>query len=66
MCSKCDAMIHQDLLFDDRKYFLDRFYGHIPPTVNVNEDGKLVQTGWFIYFNVARPLIVVGVYFCSC
>ena len=45
MCSKCDAMIHQDLLFDDRTDFLDRFYGHIPPTVNVNEDGKLVQTG---------------------
>ena len=66
MCSKCDAMIHQDLLFDDRKDFLDRFYGHIPPTVNVNEDGKLVQTGWFIYLNVARPLIVVGVFFCSC
>ena len=44
MCSKCDAKIHQDLLFDDRKDFLDGFYGHIPPTVNVKEDGKLMQT----------------------
>ena len=44
MCSKCDAIIYQDLLFDDRKDFSDCFYGHIPPTVNVNEDGRLMQT----------------------
>ena len=37
-------MIHQDLLYDDREAFVDGFYRHIPPTVNVNEDGKLVQT----------------------
>ena len=48
MCSKCDAMIHQDLLFDDRKDFLDRFYGHIPPTVNVNEDGE-ASADWLVY-----------------
>ena len=44
MRSECDTMIHQDLLFDDREAFVDGFYRHIPPTVNVNEDGKLVQT----------------------
>lgn len=44
MCSECDALIHQDLLFHDREAFVDGFYRHIPPTVNVNEDGKLVQT----------------------
>lgn len=44
MRSECDAMIHQDLLFDDREAFVDGFYRHILPTVNMNEDGKLVQT----------------------
>ena len=44
MCSECDAMIHQDLLFHDREAFVDGFYRHIPPTVNVSENGKLVQT----------------------
>ena len=44
MPSECDTMIHQDLLFDDREAFVDGFYRHILPTVNMNEDGKLVQT----------------------
>ena len=44
MCSECGAMIHQDLLFHDREASMDGFYRHIPPTVNVNEDRKLVQT----------------------
>lgn len=46
--------------------FVDGFYRHILPTVNVNEDGKLVQTSYFIYFNVSGLLIVMGIYFCSC
>ena len=28
------------LLFDDREAFVDGFYRHILPTVNMNEDGS--------------------------
>lgn len=44
MCTECDVKIHQDLLFHDREAFVDGFFRHIPPTVIVNEDGKLLQT----------------------
>lgn len=54
MCSECDALIHEDLLFHDREAFVDGFYRHIPPTVNVNEDGKLVQTRKYFFFNTFK------------
>lgn len=44
LCAKCDETIHEEHLFHDREAFIDGSFRHIPPTVRVNEAGKLEQT----------------------
>lgn len=48
MCPKCDATIHKELLFHDREALIDGSFRHIPPTVIMNEDGKMEQSSKYM------------------
>ena len=48
MCPDCDATIHEENLFHDREALIDGSFRHIPPTLKVNEDGKLEQSSKLI------------------
>ena len=44
MCHKCDTTMHEELLFHDREALIDGCFRHIPPTVIMNEYGRMEQT----------------------
>ena len=48
LCSACDAQVHEQYPFHDREAFVDGCFKHIPPTISVDESGKLKETGMFL------------------
>ena len=50
MCPACDAAVHEELLFHDREALLDGSFRHIPPTVVINDDGKMELTSMYYLY----------------